>query len=308
MERKLIKQGLGGYTIYLPKKWISERGLKEGDSVKIEEQGINLIVGGSGSKASSIELDLDEDTRADLPHILTHLYRIGLDKITLRKSRPSDTKEVRKIVSSLLLGFEITGSTDLIVIENVSESNEDKYPMMIRRIFLILQEQHKFSESAVQNADFKEMDEMNSLRLDLDKFILFCRRLLTKHKAGTFPTFEWELLTFLMHIGHAYYYMYEYCSKNKISKDKHLNSLMEKLGEYLEKYVQAFNTKDSKYIHYLNNEKNKLHFTVCLNLLTNSRGTETILISYIREIFRQIQIGTSPLLSILLSSQFKNKN
>ena len=45
MKRKLIKQGLGGYTIYLPKKWIDRKGLKEGEEINVVETDAGLVIG-----------------------------------------------------------------------------------------------------------------------------------------------------------------------------------------------------------------------------------------------------------------------
>ena len=44
MKRKLIKQGLGGYTIYLPKKWVEEFGLKGSSEVNVDRWDSNLVI------------------------------------------------------------------------------------------------------------------------------------------------------------------------------------------------------------------------------------------------------------------------
>ena len=47
MRRKIIKQGLGGYTVSLPISWVREQGLKARDDILIEEQKGNLIISAS---------------------------------------------------------------------------------------------------------------------------------------------------------------------------------------------------------------------------------------------------------------------
>ena len=44
MKRKLIKQGSGGYTFYVPKQWVLHRGLKAGDEIDVVEKDKTLVV------------------------------------------------------------------------------------------------------------------------------------------------------------------------------------------------------------------------------------------------------------------------
>ena len=44
MKRKIIRQGSGGLTIYLPKKWAEEKGLRIGDEVDLKEAPYGLLV------------------------------------------------------------------------------------------------------------------------------------------------------------------------------------------------------------------------------------------------------------------------
>jgi hypothetical protein len=57
------------------------------------------------------------------------------------------------------------------------------------------------------------------------------------------------------------------------------------------------------YVHELNNLKKKYQFGECIKYLESSSGKNTVIYSYIREIFRMIQIGASPILSELIESK-----
>ena len=44
MKRKIIQQGSGGLTIYLPKKWADQKGLITGDEVDVKESEQGLLI------------------------------------------------------------------------------------------------------------------------------------------------------------------------------------------------------------------------------------------------------------------------
>jgi len=291
MERRLIPQGQGGFTIYLPKKWVEKKALKAGDTVNITETDTALIVGSPVKERKEITLIITSDNKKDLRHLLTHIYRRGFDVINVKNLTPQLLKDVRKEVRDVLLGFEVTEKNDEYVkIENISEPTEQKYDILIRRIFLIIKETQ-------QQTNFKEIDE---LRNNIDKYILFCRRLLTKEKYERNIALEWEMLTFLMHFQHGYYYLHKYAKENKVKFNKDINDLLKELEKYFDHYYNAYFKKDIKHIHKL--WSHQPQYAACYKALEKSKGKQTIILSHIREIFRLIQIGASPILSSLIQS------
>jgi hypothetical protein len=143
---------------------------------------------------------------------------------------------------------------------------------------------------------------MKDIRIKQDKFIYFCRRIITKKTyKEKYPNLLWELLTFLMHINHAYYYLYVYASKKvKRKLSDNVLKIQEDAIEYFSFYYDAFFKKDVKAIYKLNELKSKLHFGKCYDLIEKSKGPEAVVLSKIREILRLIQIGGSPIYSIIL--------
>ena len=61
--------------------------------------------------------------------------------------------------------------------------------------------------------NLSNLSEIEELRNNNDKYILFCRRILIQGKTGRNQITNWEFLTFLTHIQHTYYYLYEYLTK-----------------------------------------------------------------------------------------------
>jgi len=301
MQRKLIKQGGGGYTIYLPKKWADKKGLTSGDNIEIIETETSLIIDSSIKGKKQISIEITNENKEDIKNILTHVYRKGFDKIIIKETDNKILKEIKTITKDLLLGFEITDKSQFsCTLENISEPTEDKYDVILRRIFLIIRESLSLIIQDFEDNKFGNKQELEDLRKNQDKFVLFCRRLLMKEIYDKDLTLSWELLTFLMHIEHSLIYLYNYSLTNKIKTDNNFNDLIKFLQDYFELFYKAYYYKDLKFIHKINSLKNRYQFGDCLKLLEKSSGKNTVLYSYLREIFRLVQVGTSPVLSMVL--------
>lgn len=306
MKRKLIRQGLGGYTIYLPKKWIDRKGLKEGEEVNIVETESGLVVGSDARGKKKITLNLDSDEKENIKPILTHLYRKGFDTIILSDIDDKLLTRIKKIVKDLLLGFEITEKTeDSVTIKNISEPEAEKYDMMLRRIFLIIQENIDILTKDFDENKFRRWKEIEELRDSLDSYVLFCRRVIIQEKFERDSLLEWELLTFLTHIEHTIYYLYDYAHSNKIKKDEKLNQFVRDLKDYFNLYYDSFYKEDIKSIHKIISSRTKFHSGDIISLLEKSSKSNSVILSYLREIYRLIQIGTSPILSKLVEKEIK---
>jgi hypothetical protein len=291
VKRKLIKQGAGGSTIYLPKHWVESRGLKEGDEVAIDDRGTSLLISAGKQERKKTELTLTPESQHDVRNILTHLYRNGFDVITLRNADP---KAVAILTKELLLGFEITSSVDPVTLENISEPTEEKYDVLLRRIFLIIKETQRIIR---EDTVYAQAGEVEELKKQQDRLILYCRRVVTKEVHLRNPVLSWELLTFLMHIEHAYYYLYQYAKEHKV-KSKVVTELFVDLEQYFELYYNAFFKRDITHIH-ASNKLAKQNFEKCYAAMEKAKGHEVVTISHIRELFRLMQIGVSPILSML---------
>lgn len=301
MERKLIKQGGGGFTIYLPKKWVDKKGLHEGDIVDVKEIDSSLIIGSELKGKEEISIEITQENKEDIGAILTHAYRRGFNGVVLKGVDSELARKIRQITKDFLLGFEITEkTTDSCKIENISEPTEQKYDVMIGKVFLIIKETQNMIIEDFQD-NYENWDEIEEMKKNQDKFILFCRRLLVKEKYEKDPVLEWELLTFLMHIEHAYFYLYKYARENKVKIDKNAVELLRKLQEQFSLYQDAYFHKNIKSLYKIMKQRTKFQFGKCLDLIEKSKDKKSVVYCYIKEIFRLIQIGCSPILSKNLS-------
>lgn len=304
MERKLIKQGGGGYTIYLPKKWITDRGLSGGDVISLEEEENSLTIKSSSKTKPEISIIINESNKRDLKTLLTHAYRRGIDKINVYNLDTNLMNELKKITSSLLLGFEITKKDEKsVIIENISEPTNQKFEVIMKRIMLITQETIVFINESVKKNKFTNINEMNDIRANHDRFLLFCRRLIAKGEISGNPVLLWEFLTFLQHIEHTLYYLYFYLNDKKPKlNSKTVQSLLE-LNDYFILISKLYEDNNLSKIHLINEKGRKYTFETIVKNLENSKGKDIVVLSYLRELFRLMQVSTSPILSMLLDKK-----
>jgi phosphate uptake regulator len=299
MERTLIPQGKGGYTIYLPKKWIDRKGLKGGDSVNVTEKATALIIGSPVATARETTIEINENSRKNIVNLITHSYRRGFDRIIFINTDSKLNKQIEKIVDEVLMGFEVTEKTsNKCVIENIGEPTETKFDVLMRRNFLLIKEKQNILVRDFEKNKLDSMKEIQDLRNKHDKYVLFCRRTLTKERYIKDPVLGWELLTYLMNIDHAHYYLYKYAYDNKIKKDKDIISLLKDLKEYFNLLYNAYYLRDLKYNHQLHIRSSKYQYGKCFKML--NKGKNAVVYSYLREIFRLTQVATSPILSGIL--------
>jgi phosphate uptake regulator len=303
MKRKLVKQGAATMMISLPSKWIKNNHLEKGDEIELEEKDNELLITTDQIKKEKKEIliNINKDNEHDIKVILSHAYRRGFDRITLEGITKEHLSIIREATEKLLLGFEITEkSSNRCVIENISEPKEGKYEVMLKKVFLITKEQHKTILEDFKKNKFDNMKEMEETRYQQDRLILFCRRLIAKENLEN-AILEWELLTFLMHINHSYYYLYKYANENKSKSDKNILELLNDLEQYFDLFEDAYYNKNIDSIHKINNLKNRHHFGKCLKLIEKSDNP--VVHSYIKEIFRLIQVGTSPIIGLIFEKK-----
>lgn len=306
MKRKLIKQGGGGYTIYLPKKWVDSKGFRGGDEIDVSEMDSSLVIGSPVKERKEIVVKINEGNKEDLKNILTHLYRKGFFKIVFENVDVDQIKEIKSITNELLLGFELTEkNSKSCTVENISEPSEEKFEVMLKKLFFINHEMIEVTLEDFKEGTFKSSTEIEEMKKLHDRLILFCRRLVMRDKYDKNQVLSWELLTFLMHISHALYYFYKYSEKNKVRPEKEMISLLSHLQEYFSLYKKAFYEEDIKAVHKINLLKDKYHFGKCLEMIEKAKGKNSVAYSYLKDVFRLIQIGSSPILSKIINKEVR---
>jgi phosphate uptake regulator len=298
MKRKVVKLGPSTLVISLPAKWTKETGIVAGKELEIIENsdGLQIQFGEKVKERKEISINITNYSNAAVKNHLTHLYRTGLDKITLQNIKPEKHALVTETTRDLLLGFEVTQKEEKQwTLENIVEPVDQKFETILKRCFFTIKESITLTLNSFKNNEFN-IDEIQALRIQHDKFILFCKRILTKRYSNY--ALNWELLTFLTHIQHAIYYLYKHTEKYKSKTNATLLKYLDELQEYFDYYYNANYSNDMDMIVKINDLRNRYYTQEIPKLI--AKGENSIIYAYLREIFRLIQIGMSPILSRLL--------
>ncbi|MBI2573758.1 hypothetical protein HYV86_07875 [Candidatus Woesearchaeota archaeon] len=308
MKRKVVKLGPSTLVISLPSEWIKKSHISPGIELDVEEVHHNLLIKPPVKQHPSITITLhDEADKKAIYSQLSHLYRVGFDKITINFTESSSLKRIQHIVSQNLLGFEITKKTvTSCIIESITEPTDEKFQVLLRRVFLQIKEtQELVREDFTAHKELKA-DELEDLRASLDRHIFFCRRLISKGiDMGETPHLVWELLTFLMHIQHAYYYMYGYYKEHKQKVHKETLHLLSHLELYFDFFYKAYFEKKEEHLVERRKERIQIQHLI-FKQLESANNPNKVILGYLQQICRLMQVGISPVHSILVDEKRKN--
>lgn len=307
MKRRLIKQGAGGYTLYLPKKWADQRQLQAGDEVDVEETTDALIIRAGSRVRKELTILLQKETREEIYVKLSHAYRIGVERIVVRYRDPKTLTRIKEVCQGLL-GFEVTlQEAGKCILENITEPTEEKYPVLLRRIFLQVKETYFLTRADLEQEKVDNVEEMKVMRQSVDKHIFFCRRMLLKYAAtGSNTVLEWELLTFLMHMQHNLFYLYQYYTKRPGEINQKTKVILKELEQYLDWYYQAYFEKKELYLDLMQEQKNKTEQEIYAEL-RNPRNHDKIILAHLKELLRLVYVGGSPIRALLVSAELELK-
>lgn len=289
MKRRLIQQGGGaGYTIYLPKKWVDERGLKPGAEIDVDEIGSNIVIGSPTHKIKELTLQFTKKNRVYFHHWIIHAYRIGYDKITVTSRDASILKKVANEFTPRLMGFEVTHQDlNSVVLENVSEPSDERFDMMLRRIFLTIKEMGE--QVLIQN-------DISPLDLRADRLISFCKRSLTKKFVSPKNHLVvWELVSYLRLISRAYTHLSTSISKKKPSAE--VTAYITKVNNLFNTIYDAYYKKDITLLNHVQAQRELLGFT-----LPNKLGKhhDTQIVARVQMLARLIQICSGAVFSAIV--------
>ena len=307
MKRKVVKLGPSTLVVSLPSEWTKKVAVKCGMELEVEEVNDSLIVRPPLRHSSSISISLhdEKDSKSVLTQ-LSHIYRVGFDKVTISFSDERTLKLVSRIVSDYLLGFEITKkSTTSCVLESITEPTNEKFIVLLRRVFFQIKEMQELVLLDFKDNSLKRAEEIADLRRALDRHVFFCRRLLSKGvDLGESVHLVWELLSVLMNIAHAYDYMYLYYKEQKKKVSAETVLLLERLEAYFDYFYKSYVERKEGY--FTERKKGSIELLNALYAaFENSRNQNKVLLGYVQQIIRFIQLGMSPVRSILADEERK---
>ena len=186
--RKIQYTGGSSYIVSLPKKWVQDLGLKQGDHVVILRQGNSLLQVTPASKRISkeqkeatIEISKDNDPYF-LARKLISLYFLGFNIINVVPKEfgrlTSEQREVMKdVVKRVLMGTEIiadsAGGMTLQVLINLLDLSVDG---AFKRMLLIAKSMHRDVVLSLRENNLELAKEIIKSDDDVDRFSFYIVR------------------------------------------------------------------------------------------------------------------------------------
>jgi phosphate uptake regulator len=187
--RKIQYTGGSSYIVSLPKKWVQDLGLKQGDHVVILRQGNSLLQLAPASKRMSkeqkeatIEIAKDNNNPYFLARKLISLYFLGYNIINVIPKDfgrlTSEQREVMKdVVKRVLMGTEIiadsAGGITLQVLINLLELSVDA---AFKRMLLIAKSMHRDAVLSLRENNLELAKEIIKSDDDVDRFSFYIVR------------------------------------------------------------------------------------------------------------------------------------
>jgi len=186
--RKIQFTGKSSYIVSLPKEWIMDMGLKQGDQVTITRQGtstLQIIPSKRHTKAvdtedATFEIGLDDES-ASIVRKLVSLYFLGFSTINVKpksgRLKPSQRIAVKDAVKKVLMGTEIIAdSTDGITIQVLINLFELSVDGAFKRMLLIAKSMQNDALLALEEANFELAKEVVNSDDEVDRFSFYIIR------------------------------------------------------------------------------------------------------------------------------------
>jgi len=179
--RKIQFTGKSTYIVSLPKKWVTDLGLKQGDRVSVGRQGISglKIIPYSTrrkdeSDVATIEID-QYDEKSSVVRKLVALYFLRFKTINIKpktgRITPSQRIGIRDAVKKILMGSEITAdSSDGITIQVLINLVELSVDGAFKRMMLLAKSMQDDALLAIKEGNEELAKEVINSDDDVDRF------------------------------------------------------------------------------------------------------------------------------------------
>jgi phosphate uptake regulator len=183
--RKLQRLGTTTIVVSLPRKWVKERGLKQGDVVYIEE-GIDSITLHTSDKAKqslrvTINAELEPNPES-LARLVTASYLQGYDEVRVVSQSGLLQEQIDEILAALerLPGFEVLEQTpNQLIIQGIVDPARFTVDSIIKRMQVMISAMISASIDAVIEGMPEKAAEVSRVEAKVDElYFLVVRQLL----------------------------------------------------------------------------------------------------------------------------------
>lgn len=186
--RRIQISGGSTYTISLPKKWIDDLGIKNGDNmtiVKNTNRSLMLFPGLDTEKPAKkavitiSQKDPDESIRRKIIAMYLNGYKVL--QITSKgvKLLPEHSRLIKDLVRKSMIGTEIVESdSESITIQILTRLPELTFAVALKRMHLMTSNMHKEAIDALSKNDSQYGEEVAGMDDEVDRFSLYMMRTL----------------------------------------------------------------------------------------------------------------------------------
>lgn len=255
MKRKVVQQGPATLMVSLPSKWVKKYHITKGIELDVEEHNDALYIGNLKKKNTKLKTTIDVTNldRTSILILIQSLYRFGFDEIDIKTDNTSvkhfrgnkniNVSSIIYEVINRLIGSElISNSLNQFTIKYITQESEDDLEIIIRRIFLLLNEMASSFGKAIKENDKELLESMEFQHINIKKFINYSLRLLNKfgHPDVQRTSFYFSIITSLSKIEDLIKNATRTILMNKIKIDKPTFDLYMKLKISIDKYYEFF--------------------------------------------------------------------
>lgn len=188
--RRVQISGGSTYTISLPKKWIDELRIKNGDNmtiIKNANRSMTLFPSLDTEKLSkkAILAISQKDSEESIRRKIVALYLSGYKTIQVNskgvKILSEHSRLIKDLVRKSMIGTEIVESdSESITIQILTRLPELTFEVALRRMYLMAANMHKEAIDALKKFDVEYADEVIRMDDEVDRFSLYAMRTLVR--------------------------------------------------------------------------------------------------------------------------------
>jgi phosphate uptake regulator len=166
MQRKIIKQGNGSYTITLPAKWIKEQHIS--DEVTVTMSDATLVIKNPLLQTKkTITFDATNFSKINVRQYLSGLYRDGFEEIVIMHVDTTIAKEIKSCVKNFIELDIISQNNTTYTLAMLSEPDPKQFPVIFRKLFQIIAQ----SCEHLEQGSFQEVIELTEQYRKYDNFV-----------------------------------------------------------------------------------------------------------------------------------------
>ncbi len=186
--RKIQFTGKSSYIVSLPKQWVADMGLKQGDQVAVMRQGVSTLQivplkhhnKPVSTEDATVEIKQDDENSVIIRKLIS-LYLLGFNVINVKpkvgRLKPLQRNSVKDAVKGILMGTEIIAdSTEGITIQVLINLFELSVDGALKRMLIIAKSMQNDALLALGEANYDLAKEVINSDDEVDRFSFYIIR------------------------------------------------------------------------------------------------------------------------------------